>query len=116
MHCICIAQNLKVCYNLIEVITLKKYLLLSIIIIFCAFSTACREKTDDNILFEADSSAFEDTLHTEDNNVLFRTLSGECYHNNGCRYLKSKVRVTYEEAINMGLRPCLICEPEFEED
>ncbi len=94
---------------------MKKYFLLTIIIIFCVFSTACRSNTDDNILFEADSSAFEDSLNTE-NNDLFRTISGECYHNNGCRYLKSKVRVTYEEAINMGLRPCLICKPEFEDD
>ncbi|MBO5743385.1 MAG: hypothetical protein J6R68_03795 [Clostridia bacterium] len=99
---------------------MKKYFLFTIIIIFCIFNTACSTNTNDNISFEADLSALEDTLHTQDNNeensVLFRTISGECYHNNGCRYLKSKVPLTYEEAINTGLRPCSICKPEFEED
>ena len=91
MHCNCIAQSLKVCYNFSEVIILKKYFLFTIIIILCVFGTACGTDTDNDILIEPVSSAFEDTMHTEnndeENSALFRTISGECYHNNGCRYL-----------------------------
>lgn len=44
--------------------------------------------------------------------VVYRTKTGECYHREGCRNLKSKIEVTLYDAVNVyGLRACSICNP-----
>ncbi len=39
------------------------------------------------------------------------TRTGECYHLDGCRTLKSRIEITLEEAVARGYRPCKVCNP-----
>ena len=44
--------------------------------------------------------------------IVHKTISGACYHNEGCGYLRrSDIEVTLEEAFVEGLQPCEICRP-----
>ena len=44
--------------------------------------------------------------------IVYRTKTGECYHRDGCRYLRSKIQITLDEAVNKyNLRPCSYCNP-----
>ena len=46
-----------------------------------------------------------------DSNV-YRTNTGSRYHRAGCRYLKSScTEITMDQAISMGLTPCMVCKP-----
>ena len=76
--------------------------------------TADREK---NITVDKkESSIKENAPPVKTNEItqqeqLFRTYTGECYHRSSCSYLKSKIEVTKDEAMAMGLRPCSRCRP-----
>ena len=49
---------------------------------------------------------------TESNTVMVHiTETGEKYHNAGCRYLKSDIEVSLEQAKSSGLTPCSVCNP-----
>jgi len=39
------------------------------------------------------------------------TKTGDCYHLDKCSYLKSKIEMTLEQAINAGYRACSRCDP-----
>ena len=43
--------------------------------------------------------------------TVYRTKTGDCYHKKGCSYLRSSIKLTLQEAVNMGLRPCSRCHP-----
>lgn len=43
--------------------------------------------------------------------IVYVTKTGECYHESGCSYLKSKIEKTLEEAVNGGYRACSRCKP-----
>lgn len=43
--------------------------------------------------------------------IVYRTRTGAKYHRGGCRYLKSVIPTTVEEATGMGLMPCSVCGP-----
>ena len=45
------------------------------------------------------------------NQVVYRTRTGNKYHRSGCSYLKSKIETTVSEAQSMGLGPCSRCNP-----
>ncbi len=43
--------------------------------------------------------------------IVYVTRTGECYHNSGCSYLKSKIEITLSDAVSRGYRPCSRCHP-----
>ncbi len=43
--------------------------------------------------------------------IVYITKTGECYHNTGCSYLKSKIEISLSEAVSAGYRPCSRCHP-----
>lgn len=44
--------------------------------------------------------------------IVYTTRTGECYHEDGCRYLsKSKFETTLQSAIDRGYRACSVCRP-----
>lgn len=43
--------------------------------------------------------------------VVYITKTGECYHKSGCSYLKSKIEVTLQYAVDNGYRACSRCNP-----
>lgn len=43
--------------------------------------------------------------------LVYVTRTGECYHRDGCSYLKSRIEITLEDAVNQGYRPCSRCNP-----
>ncbi len=47
----------------------------------------------------------------EDENLVYITDTGECYHRESCYHLKSKTEVTISRAKALGLRPCSKCNP-----
>lgn len=49
--------------------------------------------------------------NSSDDVTVYRTKSGECYHSQGCSYLKSCIETTLSEAKSKGLRPCSRCRP-----
>lgn len=49
--------------------------------------------------------------NSTDNVTVYRTKSGECYHSQGCSYLKSCIETTLNDAKSRGLRPCSRCKP-----
>lgn len=46
-----------------------------------------------------------------DNIIVHITNTGSKYHAAGCRYLKSDIEVTLDEALSNGLEPCSTCNP-----
>lgn len=43
--------------------------------------------------------------------LVYVTRTGECYHRDGCSYLKSRIEITLEDAVNQGYRACSRCHP-----
>ncbi len=43
--------------------------------------------------------------------IVIITKTGECYHLDGCRTLRSRIEVTLQDAVNRGYRPCQVCNP-----
>lgn len=43
--------------------------------------------------------------------TVYITKTGECYHTGSCSYLKSKLPITLQDAIDAGYRPCSKCHP-----
>ena len=43
--------------------------------------------------------------------TVYVTRTGECYHTDSCRYLKSKIETTLGEADENGYRACSVCDP-----
>ena len=43
--------------------------------------------------------------------IVYVTRTGECYHKSGCSYLKSKIEVTLQYAVDNGYRACSRCHP-----
>jgi len=82
--------------------------------LLCLFNTACNDDTDD-IIHKHEVSLSEDDIteiigEEESENVYF-TKTGECYHRSECVYLKSKIPISIDDALENGLRPCLRCDP-----
>jgi hypothetical protein len=44
--------------------------------------------------------------------TVYVTKTGECYHIEGCSYLKSSIPISLEDAISRGYRPCSRCKPD----
>jgi len=44
--------------------------------------------------------------------TVYITKTGECYHIEGCSYLKSSIPISLEDAISKGYRPCSRCKPD----
>ena len=42
---------------------------------------------------------------------VYVTRTGECYHRDGCSYLKSRIEITLQEAVDRGYRACSRCSP-----
>lgn len=46
------------------------------------------------------------------NVIVYRTNTGDKYHNAGCQYLAhSSIKITLAQAISLGLGPCSVCRP-----
>jgi micrococcal nuclease len=58
---------------------------------------------------QAPDHPVEVLLDRED--VVFVTNTGEKYHQDGCRYLKSRIPMTMGEAVARGYEPCKVCKP-----
>ena len=43
--------------------------------------------------------------------IVYITRTGECYHRDGCSYLKSRIEVTLQYAVDHGYRACSRCNP-----
>lgn len=43
--------------------------------------------------------------------LVYITRTGECYHRDGCSYLKSRIEVTLEDAVDRGYWACSRCDP-----
>lgn len=43
--------------------------------------------------------------------LVYVTNTGECYHRDGCSYLKSRIEMTLERAVDKGYRGCSRCSP-----
>jgi len=44
--------------------------------------------------------------------TVYITKTGECYHRDGCRYLRrSQISISKSSAINQGYRACHVCHP-----
>lgn len=43
--------------------------------------------------------------------IVIITKTGECYHYDDCRTLRSRIEVTLQDAVNHGYRPCQVCNP-----
>lgn len=43
--------------------------------------------------------------------TVYITNTGECYHRDGCSYLKSRIPTSLENAVNRGYRACSRCHP-----
>lgn len=43
--------------------------------------------------------------------IVIITKTGECYHYDGCRTLRSRIEVTLQDAVARGYRPCQVCNP-----
>ena len=56
--------------------------------------------------------AYEVKVGEVSTDVCFVTVSGDCYHAEGCFYLKSKRETTVYEAERAGYRGCSRCEPD----
>lgn len=53
-----------------------------------------------------------DTKNENAKNIIVHiTKTGSKYHRAGCKYLKTDIEVTLEEALNKGLSPCKVCNP-----
>ena len=51
------------------------------------------------------------------NTVVYRTKTGDCYHQYGCRYLRqSSIKSTLDIVTRLGLRPCSACDPPLLDD
>ena len=72
----------------------KQRLVIALLLVMCFFFSFSLSSSADN----------GDT-------IVYITRTGECYHNSGCSYLKSKIEVTLSEAVNGGYRPCSRCHP-----
>lgn len=48
--------------------------------------------------------------------VVYITRTGHCYHREGCTYLKSKIPITLQAAIDAGYDHCSRCHPPTEKD
>jgi len=42
---------------------------------------------------------------------VFVTRTGKKYHRDGCRYLKSRIPISLNEAVTRGFTGCLVCSP-----
>jgi hypothetical protein len=43
--------------------------------------------------------------------TVYVTKTGEKYHNDGCRHLRSKIEISLKKAIELGYGPCGVCRP-----
>lgn len=43
--------------------------------------------------------------------IVYITRTGECYHEDGCSYLKSRIEITLERAVSRGYKACSRCSP-----
>jgi hypothetical protein len=68
---------------------MKRYILLLISICFLLFST-----------------------ETKADYIVYVTKTGECYHIEGCSYLKSSIPISLEDAKEQGYRACSMCKPD----
>ncbi len=68
------------------------------------------ENTQSEATAPAESSTEADT-RTASTETVHITETGSKYHRAGCRYLKSDIEVTLEEALARGLTPCGVCNP-----
>ena len=58
-------------------------------------------------------SSEQDSSRNIDDMTVFKTKSGNCYHVDGCSYLRSSsIATTYGEAKAEGLLPCSRCQPD----
>lgn len=80
--------------------SLKRYISFFIIII-CFFS-----------LFFVKSESYADNEDT----IVHITKTGDCYHREGCSYLKSDIPITLREANELGKTPCSRCKPVVYDD
>lgn len=43
--------------------------------------------------------------------TVYVTRTGEKYHRDGCSYLKSRIAISLQDAVNQGYTPCSRCQP-----
>tara|TARA_Y100000590_G_C15331238_1_gene867765 strand:+ start:328 stop:759 length:432 start_codon:yes stop_codon:yes gene_type:complete len=94
-------------------IIIFKFLLLS----FC-FSQELAKTNDGKLVILYENGRWE-YVNSSNSNVIdnnksvkiFITRTGKKYHRDGCRYLKSRIPSTINDAISKGLTPCSVCKP-----
>ena len=45
------------------------------------------------------------------NTTVYVTRTGSKYHRDGCSYLKSRISISLQDAVNQGYTPCSRCKP-----
>ena len=71
--------------------------------------TESEEIAEDEVVTE-ETPIISEAEETE-SPVVYRTVTGEKYHREGCIHLKSKIETTVTDAHSMGLEPCSVCQP-----
>jgi hypothetical protein len=77
------------------------------------------EKTPEPVVTEKPAVTEKPVVKTQEpvvktSSTVFRAESGSKYHVDGCRYLKTKIKLTVDEAKRLGLEPCSVCNPPLE--
>lgn len=110
---------------------LKKFLSLLLIFLIHFYMTSCKENPDEvriinentpieergaSISLEDYKDNFEASgdlsdIEEESNEIIvYRTRTGNKYHQSHCGYLKqSKIEISLKDASSKGFRPCSIC-------
>ncbi len=77
---------------------MKKLLKILLISLFCITLTSCYIPPKNDI-------------------TVYKTTSGEKYHEINCRYVKDKeIEIKLSKALYDGLEPCKVCKPETQID
>ncbi len=67
--------------------------------------------------YSSDNGQKSEMYAGQETDLVWITRSGECYHREGCQHLGGSDllwEVTFQEAVEMGLRPCKVCHPDEE--
>lgn len=53
----------------------------------------------------------DSTMDSTENEIVYVTATGECYHRETCRHLQSKIALSKKNAVKKGYRSCTDCYP-----
>jgi len=97
---------------------MKKYIIFQFILLSFCFSQELAKTNDGKlvVLYENGRWEYVNSSNSKVNDnkksvQIFITRTGKKYHRDGCRYLKSRIPSTINDAISKGLTACSVCKP-----